>query len=185
MNKKELIILLFGLFLVVPSVAYSQTGDAREVADKLAKASVRTIYKNLKANGIPWKTIRDEHMPKILTRSLRSIQRSYSSDVILNDFLPTLIHSYYDEIDRINQENSVSCMEESFIVSTIVPFIHECEVQLGSWNITITQIVDMVLNISYPYQVCSIDCKSKVRGSFSTAFSYNFPVSKFSKICAE
>lgn len=179
--------LLCGLLLTVPALAFSQSfsRDANEVADAIARSSVRTIYNNLRADGISWKKIRDQHMPKILTKSLRTIQQNYSSEVILNDFLPTLLRSYYSEIDKINRENRITCVDATFIVSTIVPFIRECEVQLGHWRITVTQVVDMVLNISYPYQVCSTDCKNKVKKDFSSAFSYNFPASKFSKICSE
>lgn len=184
MNKKKLLSLLFGLFLIVPSVACSQSRDAREVADKLARASVRTVYNNLISNGIPWETIRDEHMPKILTRSLRSMRRDYSSETVMNDFLPTLIRSYYSEIDRINRENRFKCVEHTFIVRTIVPFIQECKIQLGPWNISVSRVVDMVLNISYPYQVCRTNCPSRVQSSFSSAFSFDFPVSRFSRICA-
>jgi hypothetical protein len=187
MNKTKLLGLLCGLLLVAPCAAFSQSfgGDASEVADKIARSSVRTIYSNLKKDGIPWKTIRDQYMPSILTKSLRSVQRSYSSETILNDFLPTLLRSYYSEIDAINRENRFTCVEQTFIIKTILPFIRECGVQLGPWKITVSRVVDMVLNVSYPYQVCSSDCRTKVRGEFSSAFNYNFPVSKFSKICPE
>jgi hypothetical protein len=187
MNRKKLLGLLCGLLLAVPSAAFSQfmRGDANEVAEAIARSSVRTIYNNLKADGIPWKTIRDQHMPQILTKSLRTIQRSYSSETILNDFLPTLLRSYYSEIDKINRENRFTCVDSTFIVKTIVPFIQECEVQLGPWKITVTQVVDMVLNVAYPYKVCSTGCKTKVKSEFSSAFNYNFPVTKFSKICSE
>ncbi|MCI5157357.1 MAG: hypothetical protein D3906_02770 [Candidatus Electrothrix sp. AUS1_2] len=184
MNKKKLITLFFSVLLVMPSVACSQSGDAREVADKLAKASVRTIYNSLRKEGIPWEIIRDKHMPKMLSRSLRSIRRDYSSDIIMNDFLPTLIRSYYSEVDKINRENSFTCVEDTFIVRTIVPFIQECKIQLGPWNISVSRVVDMVLNISYPYQVCRGECPSRVQSSFASAFNYDFSVSRFSRICA-
>lgn len=189
MKRKKMLGLVCGLLLAVPGAAMSQSFgmgmDAGEVADKIARSSVRTIYNNLRNDGIPWKTIRDQHMPGILTKSLRTVQRGYSSEAILNDFLPTLLRSYYSEIDKINRENRFTCVEQTFIVKTIVPFIKECEMQLGPWRITVTQVVDMVLNIAYPYQVCSTDCRSKVRKEFSSAFSYNFPASRFGKICAE
>ncbi|WP_417915491.1 hypothetical protein [Candidatus Electronema sp. JM] len=189
MKRKKMLGLVCGLLLAVPGAAMSQsfgTGmDAGEVADKIARSSVRTIYTNLRKEGIPWKTIRDQYMPGILTKSLRTVQRGYTSEAILNDFLPTLLRSYYSEIDQINRENHFTCVEQTFIVKTIVPFIKECEMQLGPWRISVTQVVDMVLNVSYPYQVCSTGCRNKVRSEFSSTFSYNFPASRFGKICAE
>ena len=104
----------------------------------------------------------------------------------MNDFLPTLLRSYYDEIDKINTENSVSCLDAQFIGITVVPFIQACETQLGPWRITVTQIVDLVLNdISYPYQVCGASsCRTVVQDKFSSSFNYNFPLSRFNKICS-
>ncbi|MCI5147615.1 MAG: hypothetical protein D3923_19285 [Candidatus Electrothrix sp. AR3] len=176
----------FGFF-VLPGSAFS--GDAEKVADYIARSSVRTIYKNLRAEGISWERIRDQHMPAIMSKSLRSIKRDYSRAVILNEFLPTLVKSYYSEIDKINKENSISCVESRFIVATIVPFIQSCESSLGQWQISTTQVVDVVLNIPYPYQVCTVSsgssCTDTVRDKFSSAFDYDFSSSRFKKVCSD
>lgn len=186
MKKNKTLGLVCGLLLAVPSFASAQAinRDAREVADKIARSSVRTIYKSLRKEGISWRTIRDRHLPKMLTRSLKSIQRGYSSEEILNDFIPTLLRSYYDEIDKINKKNSMSCLDAQFISITVVPFIQACETQLGPWRISVTQIVDVVLNISYPYSICDSSCRSVVKDRFSSSFHYDFPLSRFDRICA-
>jgi hypothetical protein len=187
MKKNKMLGLICGLLLVAPSFSSAQAlnRDAREVANSIARTSVRTIYKNLRKEGISWRKIRDRHLPNMLTRALSSIQRGYSSEEILNDFIPTLLRSYYDEIDKINAENSMSCLEAQFISITVVPFIQACETQLGPWRITVTQIVDVVLNdISYPYHICDSSCRSVVKDTFSSSFNYDFPISRFNKICA-
>ena len=186
MRKKILFSLLCGVLLVLPGSAFA--GDAAKVADYIARSSVRTIYKNMRAEGIPWRQIRDQYMPGILNRSLRSIKRDYSRAVILDEFLPTLVNSYYSEIDRINREHSISCMEPDFIVTTMVPFIQACQTSLNSWRITVTQVIDVVLDTSYPYQVCKASgarsCSSRIQDEFSSAFDYNAHSSRFNKVCS-
>jgi hypothetical protein len=186
MRKKIIFSLLFGFLLVLPGSAFA--GDAAKVADYIARSSVRTIYKNMRAEGIPWERIRDRYMPGILKRSLRSIKRDYSRTVILDEFLPTLVNSYYSEIDRINREHSVTCMDSGFIVATMVPFIQACETGLGSWRITVTQVIDVLLDNSYPYQVCRASgrqsCSSRIQDEFSSAFNYSADSSRFNKVCS-
>ena len=186
MTKKItlLLCLLGGFLFVLPSVAFSS--DAEKVADYIARSSVRTIYTNMRAESIPWVRIRDQHMPEILSKSLRAIKRDYSRTVILDEFLPTLISSYFSEVDKINQENKITCVDSTFIIATIVPFVQACESQLGQWQISTTQIVDVVLEISYPYEVCTVSaCKDKVRDKFSSEFDYNFKSSQFGKVCSD
>lgn len=187
MKKNKMLGLICGLLLAAPCFASAQAinRDAREVADAIARSSVRTIYNSLRKEGISWRTIRDRHLPKMLTRSLKSIQRGYSSREILNNFIPTLLRSYYDEIDKINAENSMSCLEAQFISITVVPFIQACETQLRPWRITVTQIVDVVLDdISYPYRICDSSCRSVVKDTFSSSFNHDFRLDRFDRICA-
>ncbi|CAK8713097.1 hypothetical protein H206_01648 [Candidatus Electrothrix aarhusensis] len=195
--KNKMFILMLSLLcsflFVVPGSAFSRynsnSSDAGKVADYIARSSVKTIYKNLSAEGISWRQIRDQYMPAILARSLKSVRATYSSEVILEEFLPTLITSYYSEIDRINKENSIVCVESSFIVSTLVPFIQACETSLGQWRISVEQVADVVLNISYPYQVCKVSreksCKNKVQDAFADAFDFSFNSSRFKKVCSD
>ncbi|XOF34618.1 MAG: hypothetical protein ACL93V_04830 [Candidatus Electrothrix sp. YB6] len=187
MRKKIMFSLLCGIMLILPGSAFA--GDAAKVADYIARSSVRTIYKNMRAEGISWEQIRDQYMPGILNRSLRSIRRDYSRTVILDEFLPTLVNSYYSEIDRINREHSTTCMDSGFIVATMVPFIQACETSLGSWRITVTQVIDVLLDVSYPYQVCKVSegksCSSRVQEEFTSAFNYNAARRRYRNVCSE
>lgn len=186
MRKRILFSLLCGMLLVLPGSACA--GDAAKVADYVARSSVRTIYKNMRDEGISWRQIRDQYMPGILNRSLRSINRNYSRAVILHEFLPTLVSSYYSEIDRINREHSINCMEPDFIVTTMVPFIETCQTSLNSWRITVTQVIDVVLDTSYPYQVCKASgaksCNSRIQDEFSSAFNYSAHSSRYNNVCS-
>jgi hypothetical protein len=186
---------LFCCFLfIAPGAVFSQnytysSTDASKAADYVARSSVKTIYKNLYASGIPWEQIRDQYMPNILSKSLRSIKRNYSSQVILHEFLPTLINSYYSEVDRINKEHQNDCFQSSFIVNTLVPFIQTCETSLGQWQISVEQVADVVLNMSYPYEVCTVSrgnsCKTEVQSAFTDAFNFNLKPSKFNNVCSD
>ncbi|MCI5222587.1 MAG: hypothetical protein D3924_07945 [Candidatus Electrothrix sp. AR4] len=190
--RNKILLFMLALLFIVPGSAFSSSADARKAADFIARSSVKTIYKNLRAEGISWERIRDRHMPAILSRSLRSIRSNYSRRVILDDFLPTLINSYYSEIDRINGNHSVTCVESNFIVSTLVPFVEACEVQLGPWQISVEQVVDVLLDISYPYQVCSVSggsntqpCKNTVQNAFANTFNVDYGTSRFKKVCSD
>ncbi len=205
--KNKMLIFMFGLFccflFVVPGSAFSQNrnyssnynsnyrpSDASKAADYIARSAVKTIYKNLYAQGIPWAQIRDQYMPDILAKSLRSVKRNYSSRVILREFLPTLISSYYSEVDRINKEHHLVCFQSEFIVSTLVPFIQACETNLGQWQISVEQVAEVVLNISYPYEVCTVSrgrssCKNEVQSAFRDAFDFNFTSSRFNNVCSD
>lgn len=195
--KKRMLIFMFAFFccflFVAPGAAFSRnynyrSSDASKAADYIARSSVKTIYKNLNAQGIPWEQIRDQYMPNILSKSLRTIRANYSSRVILREFLPTLISSYYSEVDRINKEHHLTCFQSTFIVSTLVPFIQACETSLGQWRISVEQVADVVLNISYPYEVCTVSrgksCEAEVQSAFADAFNFNFTSSRFNNVCS-
>ncbi len=186
MRKKMIFGVLCGILLVLPGSAFAS--DAAKVADYIARSSVRTIYKNMRNEGISWRQIRDQYMPGILNRSLKSINRDYSRAVILHEFLPTLMSSYYSEIDRINRGNSFNCMKPDFIVKTVVPFIETCQTSLNSWRITVTQVIDVVLDTSYPYQVCKASgagsCSSRIQDEFSSAFNYSAHSSRYNNVCS-
>lgn len=198
--KNRMLIFMFALFcfflFIGPGSAYSSrynntsynTSDASKAADYIARSAVKTIYKSLYAEGIPWEQIRDQYMPNILSKSLRSIRSNYSSRVILREFLPTLIQSYYSEVDRINKEHHMVCFQSSFVVSTLVPFIKACETSLGQWHISVEQVADVVLEISYPYEICTShgrSCKAEVQSAFADTFNLNFRSSRFNNVCSD
>lgn len=158
--------------------AAAQSKDAKASAEFTARTSVQTIYQNLIKAGYEWEYIRDEKMPEILVRSVDAIERdanNYESSLILGTYIPTYIRTFYQEIDKLNAEHQVRCMDVKFIEITFVPFVQACSRQF-SGKFKVSDIVGPVLSTRFTYRVCDRPVCLK---SVTSRFNSDLPGQKF------
>lgn len=157
-----------------PTQAAAQTGDAARSAEFTARTSVQTIYQNLVQAGYDWNYIKNEKMPEILVRAVDAIERetsSFDKRLILGTFIPTFIRSFYDEIDKLNEQNQVRCIDVEFIEITLVPFVEACA-QRFQGKFTVREIVVPVLQNRYTFTVCQARpvCLQRLSTRFNSTF---------------
>jgi hypothetical protein len=172
--------------LLTPS-AHAQKADAVRAADFAARTAVQTIYHNLITNGYEWKWIRDEKMPDILIRAVTAIKQEAGSmdhKLILESFIPTYVSSFYDEIDRINEQHQERCINVTFVVRTLIPFFKECSVQLTDVG-TLTEIVVPVLKTEYTIRVCETlaACQEALSDKYFIVFNEKIEPDRFYNVC--
>jgi hypothetical protein len=175
------------ILMAVAAPAHAQKLDAIHAADFAARTAVQTIYHNLVTNGYEWRWIRDEKMPEILIRSVSAIKReagTMDKSLILNTFIPTYITSFYDEIDRINQQHQEQCVDVTFVVRTLVPFFKECSVQLSGVG-TLTEIAVPVLQAEFTFRICQTlqACEESLSDKYFIVFGERLEPDRFYKIC--
>jgi hypothetical protein len=156
-----------------PGEVFAQRSDARSSAEFTARTSVQTIYENLKKAGYEWPYIRDEKMPEILIRSVDAVREQtskYDRSLILGTWIPTYIRTFYDEIDKINAQHEVKCMDVTFIEVTFVPFVTAC-VQAFDGKYTVQEIAGPILETEFTFTVCDGDsCPPRIVKQYNSAF---------------
>jgi hypothetical protein len=187
LNRASFLAVGCALLLHSGSSAAAQSKDAKASAEFTARTSVQTIYQNLIKAGYEWEYIRDEKMPEILIRSVDAIEaetRAYDRSLILGTFIPTYIRTFYDEIDKLNSEHSVRCMDVKFIEITFVPFVQACSKQFAG-KYQVKEIVVPVLATKYTYRVCERpSCLKTVTTRFNSEFEgESFVERDFSNLC--
>jgi hypothetical protein len=182
-------LLVAGCALVtLPGGALAQRRDARSSAEFTARTSVQTIYENLKNAGYDWPYIRDEKMPDILVRSVEAVRKetsTYDRSLILGTWIPTYINTFYDEIDKLNAEHDVHCVDVTFIETTFVPFVQAC-VKAFDGKFTVHEIAVPILQTKFTYTVCEKDpCARRVAKQYNDAFPRDHEdESDFANLCS-
>jgi hypothetical protein len=178
--------LTFVLCAAVPAAAQDVRLDAIRSADFAARTAVQTVYHNLKAAGYEWRWIRDEKMPEILVRAVQAIRRESAGmgrELVLKTFIPTYITSYYDAIERLNEENQVSCLDATYIGRTLVPFLLEVRDQLE--GVALPELVAVVLEVRYPHTVCQTlaVCQETLSDRYFVVFNERLEPVRFYNVC--
>lgn len=171
-----------------PGEASAQRGDARSSAEFTARTSVQTIYENLRKAGYDWPYIRDEKMPDILIRSVDAVRKetdAYDRSLILGTWIPTYIRTFYDEIDKLNAEHDVKCMDVTFIEVTFVPFVSAC-VKAFDGKFTAMEITGPILETHYTFTVCERDrCATRLVKQYNDEFpKHSRKESDFVTLCS-
>jgi hypothetical protein len=123
----------------VPAEAYRM--DAEASAQFVARSGVRTAYENLKRHGMSWKYIRDSKLPAMLDRVILGLQDRYSDEVLTDTYIPAFTEAFYQEVDKINRENSYDCVEPKTLNFYAEVIIASCKLYL---NIDVTFSVNKV-----------------------------------------
>ena len=178
--------LLGSVAVPIPS-AEAQKADAVRAADFAARTAVQTIYHNLITNGYEWRWIRDEKMPEILIRAVSAIKREAAGmdrKLVLESFIPTYVSSFYEEIDRINEQHQERCVNVTFVVRTLIPFFKECSVQLSDLG-TVTEIVVPVLKTEFTIRVCETltACQEALSDKYFITFNERIEPDQFYNVC--
>jgi hypothetical protein len=176
-----------GTALLLAPPASAQRRDAQQSAEFSARTAVQTIYHNLRAAGFEWSYIKYEKMPEILVRAVDAIKRetsAYDRGLILGTFVPTYIRTFYDEIEKIDRQHQVRCIDVRFIEITLVPFTNALVREL-SGRFTVVEVVQAVLTADYSFTVCEdrAVCTRQLSESFRSELSAAAGQLSFTNVC--
>jgi hypothetical protein len=170
----------------LPSMASSQS-DAIRSADFAARTSVQTVYHNLVTRGYPWQWIRDSKLPRIMMRATKAIAREASAmdrDLLINHYIPAYVTSFYDEIDKLNAQNQVECMDTIFIADTLIPFLGDLRDALRDVA-NLLELRAPILRADYSYRTCQTmsSCQKQMNANYYLTFEEQLGDDAFYKVC--
>lgn len=173
---------------ILPSAEASPRSDAIRSADFAARSAVQTVYHNLIVKDYEWRWIRDQKLPEILRRATRAIKREATGmdrSLLLKHYVPAYVSAFYAEVDKLNAQHQVKCMDTVFLANTIIPFISDLKEVLAG----IAELLDIrvpILESRHSYHTCQTikTCQQQLSANYYATFHDSLPDDEFYPICA-